>query len=115
MLVGHDAPAVALPVPLVQGFATIDGRRFYTERLDFAETGRSSEALTSAGRQRSLVFLGRPLERCPQHAGRPYRRAATQLQSTVVDSDLGSAAPQFQRNAEADNACTDNGDAKGFP
>ncbi|HWO12522.1 MAG TPA: VOC family protein [Polyangiaceae bacterium] len=31
-------------------------RRFYTERLDFAETGRSSEALTAAGRQRSLVF-----------------------------------------------------------
>jgi 4-hydroxyphenylpyruvate dioxygenase len=31
-------------------------RRFYTERLDFAETGRSSEALTVAGRQRSLVF-----------------------------------------------------------
>jgi 4-hydroxyphenylpyruvate dioxygenase len=31
-------------------------RRFYTERLDFAETGRSSEALTTAGRQRSLVF-----------------------------------------------------------
>ena len=31
-------------------------RRFYTECLDFAETGRSSEALTAAGRQRSLVF-----------------------------------------------------------
>jgi 4-hydroxyphenylpyruvate dioxygenase len=31
-------------------------RRFYTERLDFSETGRSSDALTAAGRQRSLVF-----------------------------------------------------------
>jgi len=31
-------------------------RRFYTERLDFRETGRSSDALTAAGRQRSLVF-----------------------------------------------------------
>jgi 4-hydroxyphenylpyruvate dioxygenase len=31
-------------------------RRFYTERLDFAETGKSSDALTAAGRQRSLVF-----------------------------------------------------------
>jgi 4-hydroxyphenylpyruvate dioxygenase len=31
-------------------------RRFYTERLDFAETGRSGEALTQSGRQRSLVF-----------------------------------------------------------
>ncbi len=31
-------------------------RRFYTERLDFAETGESSPELTAAGRQRSLVF-----------------------------------------------------------
>jgi 4-hydroxyphenylpyruvate dioxygenase len=31
-------------------------RRFYTELLDFAETGRSSDSLTEAGRQRSLVF-----------------------------------------------------------
>ncbi len=31
-------------------------RRFYTEYLDFAETGRSNAALTTAGRQRSLVF-----------------------------------------------------------
>jgi 4-hydroxyphenylpyruvate dioxygenase len=31
-------------------------RRFYTEHLDFAETGRSDARLTVAGRQRSLVF-----------------------------------------------------------
>ena len=31
-------------------------RRFYTECLDFAETGRSDERLTTAGRQRSFVF-----------------------------------------------------------
>jgi 4-hydroxyphenylpyruvate dioxygenase len=31
-------------------------RRFYTQCLDFAETGRSSDALNEAGRQRSLVF-----------------------------------------------------------
>jgi 4-hydroxyphenylpyruvate dioxygenase len=31
-------------------------RRFYTNLLDFAETGRSGERLTEAGRQRSLVF-----------------------------------------------------------
>jgi 4-hydroxyphenylpyruvate dioxygenase len=31
-------------------------RRFYTELLDFAETGASSPELTAAGRQRSLVF-----------------------------------------------------------
>ena len=31
-------------------------RRFYTERLDFAEVARSGEALTRAGRQRSAVF-----------------------------------------------------------
>jgi 4-hydroxyphenylpyruvate dioxygenase len=31
-------------------------RRFYTSLLDFAETGRSSDRLTEAGRQRSLVF-----------------------------------------------------------
>ena len=32
-------------------------RRFYTERMDFAEIGASSEALTKAGRQRSLAFM----------------------------------------------------------
>ncbi|MGC4093457.1 MAG: VOC family protein [Polyangiaceae bacterium] len=31
-------------------------RRFYTERLDFAETGASSEQLVEGGHQRSLVF-----------------------------------------------------------
>jgi len=31
-------------------------RRFYTECLDFAETGASSPELTAAGRQRSLLF-----------------------------------------------------------
>ncbi len=31
-------------------------RRFYTERLDFAEVARSGEALTAEGRQRSAVF-----------------------------------------------------------
>jgi 4-hydroxyphenylpyruvate dioxygenase len=31
-------------------------RRFYTQCLDFTETGQSSEALNTAGRQRSLVF-----------------------------------------------------------
>src|SRR6187401_70371 len=31
-------------------------RRFYTELLDFAETGASGPELTAAGRQRSLVF-----------------------------------------------------------
>jgi 4-hydroxyphenylpyruvate dioxygenase len=31
-------------------------RRFYTERLDFAETGASSQQLVRAGKQRSLVF-----------------------------------------------------------
>jgi 4-hydroxyphenylpyruvate dioxygenase len=31
-------------------------RRFYTERLDFAEIGASGEALVEAGRQRSLAF-----------------------------------------------------------
>jgi 4-hydroxyphenylpyruvate dioxygenase len=31
-------------------------RRFYTQCLDFTETGRSSDALNAAGRQRSLVF-----------------------------------------------------------
>ena len=31
-------------------------RRFYTEHLDFVETGRSGARLTAAGRQRSLVF-----------------------------------------------------------
>jgi 4-hydroxyphenylpyruvate dioxygenase len=31
-------------------------RRFYTELLDFAETGGSSPELTAAGRQRSLLF-----------------------------------------------------------
>lgn len=31
-------------------------RRFYTECLDFAETGQSGEHLTREGRQRSLVF-----------------------------------------------------------
>jgi len=31
-------------------------RRFYTELLDFAETGASSPELSAAGRQRSLVF-----------------------------------------------------------
>ena len=31
-------------------------RRFYTERLGFAEIGCSSPALEQAGRQRSLVF-----------------------------------------------------------
>ncbi|MCS6797311.1 MAG: VOC family protein [Myxococcota bacterium] len=31
-------------------------RRFYTEKLDFAEIGRSSEALERAGRQRSVAF-----------------------------------------------------------
>jgi 4-hydroxyphenylpyruvate dioxygenase len=31
-------------------------RRFYTEKLDFAEIGRSGERLVAEGRQRSLVF-----------------------------------------------------------
>jgi 4-hydroxyphenylpyruvate dioxygenase len=31
-------------------------RRFYTKLLDFAETGRSSDPLTEAGRQRSFIF-----------------------------------------------------------
>jgi two-component system OmpR family sensor kinase len=31
ILRSHNAPADALPAPLVAGFATIDGRRFYTE------------------------------------------------------------------------------------
>ncbi len=31
-------------------------RQFYTERLDFGETGASGEALVAAGRQRSLAF-----------------------------------------------------------
>ena len=31
-------------------------RHFYTDRLDFAEVGRSSEALVEGGRQRALVF-----------------------------------------------------------
>jgi 4-hydroxyphenylpyruvate dioxygenase len=31
-------------------------RRFYTEKLDFAEVGRSSEALAQRGRQDALVF-----------------------------------------------------------
>jgi fumarylacetoacetase len=32
-------------------------RRFYTETMDFAEVGGSSEELTRAGRQRSVAFL----------------------------------------------------------
>ena len=32
-------------------------RRFYTEVMDFAEIGESSEELTTAGRQKSLAFL----------------------------------------------------------
>ncbi len=32
-------------------------RRFYTEVMDFAEIGESSEELTKAGRQKSLAFL----------------------------------------------------------
>jgi 4-hydroxyphenylpyruvate dioxygenase len=32
-------------------------RRFYTELMDFTEIGGSSEALTAAGRQKSLAFL----------------------------------------------------------
>ncbi len=31
-------------------------RRFYVDKMDFAEIGKSSEALEKAGRQRSLVF-----------------------------------------------------------
>lgn len=32
-------------------------RRFYTDTMDFAEIGGSSEELTEAGRQKSLAFL----------------------------------------------------------
>ena len=32
-------------------------RRFYTEVMDFAEIGGSSDELTQAGRQKSLAFL----------------------------------------------------------
>ena len=32
-------------------------RRFYTEVMDFAEIGRSSEELTKLGRQESVAFL----------------------------------------------------------
>ena len=32
-------------------------RRFYTEVMDFAEIGGSSEELTRAGRQKSLAFM----------------------------------------------------------
>jgi 4-hydroxyphenylpyruvate dioxygenase len=31
-------------------------RRFYSELMDFAEVGESSEQLTKAGRQRSVLF-----------------------------------------------------------
>ena len=32
-------------------------RRFYTDVMDFAEIGRSSDELTKAGRQESVAFL----------------------------------------------------------
>jgi len=49
-------------------------RRFYTEKLDFAEVARSGEALTRAGRQRSAVFeAGAVRIICSEPAGQDGR------------------------------------------
>lgn len=54
-------------------------RRFYTEVMDFAEIGGSSEELTRAGRQRSLAFLaGACVVVCSEPCG-PDGRAARWL------------------------------------
>jgi 4-hydroxyphenylpyruvate dioxygenase len=51
-------------------------RRFYTERMDFAEIGASSPELTRAGRQRSLVFQAEQcIVVCSQQQGTGGRAA----------------------------------------
>ena len=62
-------------------------RRFYTEVMDFAEVGESSEELTTAGRQKSLAFLaGNCVVVCVEPRG---------------EGPLGSA-PQRHRRAALD-------------
>ena len=53
-------------------------RRFYTERMDFAELGGGSERLRERGRQRSLVFAaGDCVVVCSTPKGRAGARTAT--------------------------------------
>jgi len=51
-------------------------RRFYTERMDFAEIGGSSEELTRAGQQKSLAFMaGNCVVVCIEPRGKGARAA----------------------------------------
>jgi two-component system OmpR family sensor kinase len=54
ILRSHDAPAEALPVPLVPGFATVDGRRFYTEIS--AETGVAVQVTEKPGHRFETIL-----------------------------------------------------------
>ncbi|MBI2254937.1 MAG: HAMP domain-containing histidine kinase [Proteobacteria bacterium] len=56
ILRSHDAPAEALPAPLVQGFATIDGRRFYTDIS--ATTGIAVQVTEKPGHRFETILDG---------------------------------------------------------
>jgi two-component system OmpR family sensor kinase len=54
ILRSHNAPADALPAPMVAGFATIDGRRFYTEIS--AATGLAVQVTERPGHRHETIL-----------------------------------------------------------
>ena len=63
-------------------------RRFYTDVMDFAEIGESSDELTERGRQKSLAFLA---GNCVGRLHRAARRGRARLALAAASTPTASA------------------------